>query len=112
LTPADILMMSMENRQLRAQVTELQARMTEMVEARRDRRTLLADFSQAVLSSVTPRADETQDAAYVRLHLRLLSAAFFDVLDACLSDSTARPWAKTQVRNNIEYAIKNCPIKK
>lgn len=75
-----------ERDRLRAQVTELQERMTEMVEAQPHRRVAAfqADVVQQPFPGGPPRvpSDET-----VRGRLRLVAEEFFELLAACLDTS-------------------------
>lgn len=98
---------------LRAQVTELQTRMTEMVEAQPHRR--IAAFQAEVVGKPFPGGPpRVPDDETVRLRLRLVAEEFFELLWACLDgDSPHNDWraADADARDAIMSAIRFLPVK-
>lgn len=102
-----------EHDRLRAQVTELQTRMTEMVEAQPHRR--IAAFQAEVVGKLFPGGPpRVPDDETVRLRLRLVAEEFFELLWACLDgDSPHNQWraADADARDAIMSAIRFLPVK-
>ena len=102
----DIL--SDENMRLQAQVTELQTRMSEVVNASQNRRVraFMAMVGQDMPTSLCVPSDDV-----VRLRLRLVAEEFFELLEASLGVWPLRPWTLEDAKGRVALAIECCPVK-